>query len=341
MVASLRGVKGGTMIHIACAADENYAPHCAAMLHSLLSTNSPEQVTIHFLHGPRLDREVLRRLAALVEGARARLDLIEIADELVTGLQKRGRVAGVMWYRLFLPERIPDLDRILYLDSDTLVVDSLRPVWETDLGDAYAAAVSNDLTPRLRHRPLELGLRDVADYFNSGVLLMNLDLLRRDAMREKILAHARAHPYLMWQDQDPLNVLFAGRWHKLHPRWNCQSSLYYYDHAYDLFGEQAVREARSAPAIIHFEGPDVIKPWHYLSKHPYRARYLAHRAETPWAAFTPMGRTLKNRFLRLLPVTVMLRFGDVAYRTDLRLRRELSALKRRGNRALNLLAPRA
>ena len=78
------------MMHIACAADENYAPHCAAMLHSVLSRHPPEQVTIHFLHGPRLNREVLRRLAVLVEGMRAHLNLIEVADEQVTGLQKRG-----------------------------------------------------------------------------------------------------------------------------------------------------------------------------------------------------------------------------------------------------------
>jgi lipopolysaccharide biosynthesis glycosyltransferase len=315
------------MIHIACAADENYAPHCAAMLHSVLSLHAPEQVTIHFLHGPRLDREVLRRLTVLVEGMRSHLDLIEIADEAVAGLQKRGQVAGVMWYRVFLPERLPDLDRILYLDADTLVVDSLQPLWETNLSDVYAAAVSNDLTPRLRHRPLQLGLREPADYFNSGVLLMNLDKLRRDAIGGKVLTYARSNRRLMWQDQDPLNVVFDGRWRKLHPRWNCQSSLYYYDHGVRLFGSKAVDEAREHPAIVHFEGPDALKPWHYLSKHPYRAQYLAHRVQTPWGEFTPMGQTLKNRILRLLPVKVMLRLSDVVYRGELRLRRKVASMR--------------
>lgn len=318
------------MIHIACATDENYAPHCAAMLHSVLSRHSPTDVTVHLLRSPRLDREVIGKLASVVSGASAHLNQIEIADEQVSGLQKRGTVAGVMWYRVFLPERLPHLDRVLYLDADTLVVDSLLPLWQTELRDSYAAAVSNILAPRLRDRPLKLGLRNAANYFNSGVLLMNLDALRREAVGDKVLAYARAHgARLMWQDQDPLNVVFDERWHKLHPRWNCQSSLFYYEDGVPLFGAQAVREARANPAIVHFEGPDAVKPWHYLSKHPYRPHYLAHRAQTPWAQFSPMGRTLSNRLLRLLPVTVMLRLSDVVYRGNLRLRRKAAGLRSR------------
>ena len=65
-----------------------------------------------------------------------------------------------MWYRIFLPELLPDVDRVLYLDVDTLAVDSLEPLWATDLGDAPGGAVTNVFMQDRdsRPRPEALGL---------------------------------------------------------------------------------------------------------------------------------------------------------------------------------------
>jgi hypothetical protein len=67
-----------------------------------------------------------------------------------------------------------------------------------------------------------------------------------------------------------------------------------------------VREACRHPAIVHFEGPEIGKPWHYLSKHPFRAEYVAHRAQTPWPTAEMVGRTLPNRLLKPLPTRAAL-----------------------------------
>ena len=63
-----------------------------------------------------------------------------------------------MWYRIFLPELLPDVDRVLYLDADTIAVDSLAPLWEIDLDDSYLGAVTNVFQANHVHRPAELGL---------------------------------------------------------------------------------------------------------------------------------------------------------------------------------------
>lgn len=293
------------------------------MLHSLLSHNPPTDVTIHYLHGPQLARDVLGKLEGLVVKLKGQIRFLEIPDEAVAGLQRRGQVAGVMWYRLFLTDRLPQLDRILYLDADTLILDSVRPLWEMDLGDYYAAAVCNVLEPELNHRPRLLGLRTVTDYFNSGVMLMNLDMMRRDRIAQQVLETARRHgDSLMWQDQDPLNMVLAGRWVRLHPRWNCQNSLFYFPHAREIYSEQAIREACWHPAILHFEGPALAKPWHYLCKHPFRRAYREHRSATPWPVLTLEGRTLKNWLLKPLPT----RAAIAILKFELRFKRKLTSL---------------
>ena len=126
----------------------------------------------------------------------------------------------------------------------------------------------------------------------------------------------------MWQDQDPFNLVFRGRWKRLHPRWNCQNSLFYFAHGAEIFGREVVREACRSPAILHFEGPSFVKPWHYLSKHPYRKQYLSYRRATPWSDVHLDGRKFRNRLLRLLPTRLLLEalFLRAALRRGLRLR---------------------
>ncbi len=85
-----------------------------------------------------------------------------------------------MWHRLFLPELLPAVAACLYLDADTLACDSLEPLWLTDLSGYWLGAVTNVFQPNHRGRPKELGLPSRDVYFNSGVLLMHLEEMRRD-----------------------------------------------------------------------------------------------------------------------------------------------------------------
>ncbi len=290
------------MMHIACASDEGYLPHCATMLLSLLEHNCSKEVTVHFMHGPLMSSQLLDKLISMIRGCGASINCLEIDDDAVAGLQTRAGVAGVMWYRVFLPELLPKHDRIVYLDVDLLVMDSLQEIWEMELGNAYAAAVPNVFEPERANHAINLGMKRQSDYFNSGLLVLNLAALRRYQLSKKILAIAReSGDELEWQDQDPLNIAFDGNWKRLHPRWNCQNSLYFYDYADAQFGKKVVRESIDHPAIVHFEGPAYKKPWHRLCKHPHQSTYLYYRQKTPWSDVVLMGDTLKNRLLRILP----------------------------------------
>jgi lipopolysaccharide biosynthesis glycosyltransferase len=280
-------------LHISCSADEAYVAHSATMIHSVLASNPGDRVHVHFLHGPALSGAGLDGVEQLVRRSGGRLHRHEIADERVRGLPLPDRWTAAIWYRIFLPDLLPEVDRVLYLDSDVLAADKLRELFELDLAGAYLGAVTNVLERHWAHHPGTLGLRADA-YFNSGVLLLNLDRMRADDASGRVadLARRRAKE-LMWPDQDALNIVLGEHRLPLHPRWNRMHSLDFPWSA-EAYGAAAVEEAKRRPALLHFEGPAANKPWHLLSGPEPRRRYAAHRAQTPWPRYRPDGLTAAN-----------------------------------------------
>jgi lipopolysaccharide biosynthesis glycosyltransferase len=224
----------------------------------------------------------------------------EIADEACAGLPTKGFTRKATWYRIFLPELLPDVDRVLYLDADLIVLDSLAPLWETALGDNYLAAVTNVFQWDHLDRPAALGLDGPRVYFNAGVLLMNLEAMRDDGATGALLDFGvRNAARLDWRDQDAMNVVLGKRRLSLHPRWNVMNSVLLFPASVEVFGAEAVEEARSHPAIRHFEGPATNKPWHFMCDRGMRDIYFRHRRETPWPRVRLEGVTPRNIVRRI------------------------------------------
>jgi len=308
-------------LHVACAAEgKEYVAHSAVMLSSLLAQHPGHEVQVHYMHGPDVSARDERRLAAMVDAAGGSISFLRIPDSRVEGLPTRDFTRKATWYRIFLPELRPDVDRMIYLDSDALVVDSLLPLWRTDLGESYLAAVTNVFEHHYAARPKQLGLAGTHVYFNAGVLLMNLDAMRRDGCSERLLEYGVSNAArLLWRDQDALNVVLGARRLSLHPRWNCMNAFFVFPWAADVFGAEALEEAKRNPAVRHFEGPDHNKPWHLFADPELRALYMRHRRQTPWPRIRVTGRTPAN-------------LGRVAVR-KLRRRAASSAGDRRRRRA--------
>jgi lipopolysaccharide biosynthesis glycosyltransferase len=272
------------MLDVSCAVQGVYVPHSAAMLHSLFAAGGGEPVRAHYLHAPGLRWWTKRRLQRVAREAGGEIVFWEIDEERVAGLRVHGYFTSAMWYRIFLPELLPDVERVLYLDVDTLALDSIRPLWDVSLDNALVGAVTNVFEEwRGTEHTDRLGLQQ-RDYFNSGVLLLNLDEMRRsDTVAElRRVAGERAEE-LLWPDQDVLNLVLGPRRVPLHPRWNAMNSVMLFDNAADVFGADQVAEARSNPAIRHFEGPGANKPWEPGAEIAHREDYLAHLRATPWA----------------------------------------------------------
>jgi lipopolysaccharide biosynthesis glycosyltransferase len=165
------------------------------------------------------------------------------------------------------------------------------------------AAVANVIEPPMRDHVATLGISYPGGFFNAGVLLLELGRMREERSTQELVQFALKHQAMLtWNDQDALNVVFKDRWHALHPRWNAQNNLWSWrDWAIEVFGVGLAEEAVCAPAIRHFEGPSVAKPWHYLCPVPHRDAYLETLAQTPWADEPLQDRTIATRLIARLP----------------------------------------
>jgi len=275
---------------LACCSDVGYAPHAATMILSALHRTPGVRMVVNYLHDPEFpeDTKTKVRKALSRYGQRLELNFHEVPDTMVQGLplfshMKAGSLRPVMWYRLFLPQILADESKVLYIDCDTLVTDSLLPLWKTELGDKALAAVTNPgwQTDMLENWPARCGLERREDYFNSGVMLLNLAEFRARQWTAKVIEHGRQNAdWIRYGDQDSLVALLHAHRLPIPPRWNVMRIIALSGHAREVFTAAEMRDVIRRPAIIHFEGST--KPWMDASKHPYARLHNRYARKLPW-----------------------------------------------------------
>jgi len=289
------------VIHVACSADQRFLPDCGVMLHSLFAANPGERFAVHFLHDRLMPAAELESLRGLVAAGGGEFVPHVVAPELTAQFPFTERFGYSAWYRVLLPDTLAALPRVLYLDSDLLINAPLRPLWQTDVSNHALAAVTQPVPEGGAQRVVEtLGLPGREHYFNAGVMLLNLDELRRLQASRQVLQFIReGRGPMPWADQDPMNAVLHARRLPLHARWNVMTPMFETPDALPPFPPAELREATHAPAVVHFIGE--YKPLHYRCRHPYRKAYFGHLRHTPWRDRPIHGRSLRNLLLRWLP----------------------------------------
>jgi lipopolysaccharide biosynthesis glycosyltransferase len=204
--------------------------------------------------------------------------------------------------RFWIGEVFPQYERALYLDTDLIVLGSLKDLWEVDLRGAVLGAVPIPASTR----PEVLGLPPGTPYLNSGVLLFDLARWRDKKCQERCLEHIKTHPgELADPDQDVLNFCLVDEWLPLSQKWNVISPFYYLSHDMKMTSVE-IEKVKSEAKIIHFNGHS--KPWSYLCNHPRRDEYWKYLRRTEWRDLSLSDRTFFNiardRVGRMLPAPV-------------------------------------
>ncbi|HJA47674.1 MAG TPA: glycosyltransferase family 8 protein [Candidatus Limosilactobacillus excrementigallinarum] len=136
---------------------------------------------------------------------------VEIPESAFQNAPVTDRYPTTIYYRLLAHLYLPkQLHRILYLDADLLCINDLRPLYDIDLKNyMYASAIHTNLTNATDViNKIRLQNFDADGYYNSGVLLMNLDEIRRRVDPNTIFDYIRDH-ILLLPDQDVLNALYG------------------------------------------------------------------------------------------------------------------------------------
>lgn len=252
--------------------DRNYIDPLKVMLGSLFLNNADEDFDI-YLAADGITESDLIGLGRLCFDGHVNYHFIEIRDEWFADAPTVRYYSRAMYYRLLAAQLLPEsLDRVLYLDPDILVIGRVRPLYDLDLdGKLYAAAMHEGLIG-ISGQISKIRLPDYEsdDYYNSGVLMMNLEQIRREVNPADIFDYVeKHHQALILPDQDVLNSLYGTRILPLN------ESIWNYDaRRFDTYrlasqGEADMDWVTQNTVILHFCGKK--KPW----QPSYRGRFSA------------------------------------------------------------------
>lgn len=304
----MRNIENKLPLYVAYASDENYAPIAAVSILSLMEHNQDAPEIIVYYLADNMSEQSKEKLREIVEQYQRTILFFDMKD-IVTRLKEIGATAFgkssnySTYARIFIQNFVEDtIEKILFLDCDTLICGSLQPLFEEELGH-YALASTKDVLPEYYCK--KLGIAKEAFYFNTGVLLINLPQWRKLACEERaVKIMLNKHPYYWMPDQDTLNVAFQNEIKVLDARYNCLSAniIWHYKSlkkVYEVrenyYTKKEIDNARKNPVIIHMV-PDLFnRPWQegkgnfmakewraYLGKTRFAENFVYMKKEETW-----------------------------------------------------------
>lgn len=295
-------------INILCSCDEHYAAYCGIMLTSALEACRGSHLDIYILVSGLSERSI-ERFHKLEDLYDCTVWLIEpAADAFTDAIVRAGdHVTTAAYYRVACADLLPkEVKRVIYLDCDIIVNTDLRELWDTPLEGAPCGVVTDSFYIEGRNR---LGIS--TDYFNSGMMLIDVEAFRRLGVAQACFRLLKSDPErIKLHDQDLLNIVVGERALRLPLRWNMLTAFLRVDHAGQYIShcmEEEIRREAGHPErlVIHYEYlPKPWQPW-VMVRHPFYELWHDVRRRSLWAdapidSCVPVGRKLRILILHVL-----------------------------------------
>jgi len=264
-------------ISIVVASDNHYAILIVALLKSIdLNHKTSEHIDFHIIDDG-ISSKFRKKLETIVDPKRVTIKWFKsksIIPDNITIPVDNSAFPLTAYLRVFSPYVVgPEVEKLLYLDVDTIVQGEISELWSFELGDHIIAAAQDvgktvDCEWGGIANYKELGLTADTKYFNSGVLVVNPKKWRAENISAQVInALSTYKQYVQLADQYGLNVVFANKWIQLPEKWN-----------WFAFNEN------DNPKLVHFLD---IKPIfkNYASKEVYKDEFFKYLSLTPWKDF--------------------------------------------------------
>ena len=242
------------VIPIFFAIDDGYIPFLAVALESLIENSSKQyyySIKVLYTNISEENKKKInkyKRENVNIEFVDLNYYIEKVKDKLYT----RDYYTNTTYFRLFIANLYPQYNKAIYLDSDIVVLGDIAELYNQDIGDNLVAAAPDDVIQTIKvfqeYAEKVVGVADYRNYFNAGILLMNLDEFRRFDFQNKFLYLLETIKFTVAQDQDYLNRLCKGKVKIIDKAWDKMPV------ANDDFDDKDLK-------IIHYNLAD--KPWHY------------------------------------------------------------------------------
>lgn len=214
------------IVPVFMAVDDGYIPFLGVALKSVIENSSKEnKYEIKILY-TKVSEENKNKIKAY-ETENVSIEFVDLSSklhEIEDKLYTRNYFSNTTYFRLFIPELYPEYDKAVYIDSDTVTLADIADLYNTDMGDNLIAGIPDGAVQAIHvfqeYVEKVVGVIDYNNYFNAGIIVMNLKALREYKFQEKFLYMLGKIKFEVAQDQDYMNRLCKGRVKLLGFEWN-------------------------------------------------------------------------------------------------------------------------
>ena len=296
-------------ITVVFAADDAFAMPLGVAVFSMLKNLKKGQAVHLYIIDNGITLQNRKRLLRSWRFANVSIDWLTPDQRILSQLKYSGHASSSNYSRLLAPKLLPKkIKKCIYLDCDILVLSDISELWEIPLDDMALLAAQDITVPYMcssatlaeyeacaefisEDEPLptykDLNIPPTSKYFNTGILVMNIEKWRDEQICEQALDYL--HKYedrIRWWDQDACNALLYNDWAGLDPAWNQLSHIYRYPSwQQSPFNEDDFNRILKHPKIIHYAAKS--KPWHVDCSHPAVDLYFEYLDETAWKGWRP------------------------------------------------------
>lgn len=294
-------------LHIAYSSDNNYVRHLGASMVSLFEHNrDSNHIVIHILDNG-IGENSKEKINAIAENYNREIryyDFNNIKEKLTIDVPDT--IAISAYSRLFLSSTInEEVDKVIYLDSDSIVLGSFSDLWSQNVDNFYVAGVLDNATPNTKSK---IGLEVDSPYINSGFLLINLKMWRKYNAERLMIDFILQHEGNVYHhDQGVINGVFANNIKILEPKYNVMTPFFDMSieqlkklcNVSSYYSQKEIDEAKEKPVFVHFTPAFSSRPWMENCKHPLKNSYLKFLNMTGWKG-TSVEKDKRNYKVKLV-----------------------------------------
>lgn len=280
-------------LHICYACDNHYVLPVGVSMVSVLDHLPPGSVCFWILDAG-ISAHNKKRFLQVTSKYAAQLHFCPVSNVLqqlaALGVRKWLNNSLATYARIFIADLLPSsVKRVIYLDGDTIVNQELLSLWQMPMKNYALAAVVEAAHQRIK---ISRNIPQSGNYYNAGVLMINLPMYQKQHLKNKMLEHLRSvQADYLYVDQDLINICchptimrLPIKYNMTHPflLWNRKQLQHIYHYSENFYSAQELLEAQQQPAIIHFAGEFLGRPWEKNNIHPWAYLFDDYCQQSPW-----------------------------------------------------------
>lgn len=326
-------------LNIAYSSDNNYVKHVGVSMTSLFLNNVKAEEIYIYLVDNGISAENKEKLIEIADKYNRNLIFIKF-NELCGGLETDNSYPLSSYARLFL-SKIEGIDKIIYMDCDSIICSSLEQLWNIDIEEYYVSGVLDNVN---EYYKTSIGLDKNFKYINAGFLVINLKKWRNDNLERKFIDFINKYKgSVPHHDQGTINAVCKEKIYIIHPKYNLQPPMLNFtekeilklDDINEYYSQTELDEAKQNPCFIHFTNGFYNRPWNIDSTHPLKDVYLYYLNQTIWKNRLENKKLCRNaRIMRFLYNNIPFGFYIIIHK--LLVKRKIRKLKINENTKVKL-----